>query len=73
MKKEYDFSKGKRGFYNKKLAQGKVTIRLDDDVITYFKKMAKKKGLPYQTLINLYLRSCKDDKVELDINWKKQA
>jgi len=73
MKKEYDFSKGQRGHYNKKLAQDKVTIRLDEGVVKYFKKMAQKTGLPYQTLINLYLRSCKDKKIELDINWKEPA
>lgn len=73
MKKDYDFSKGKRGAYNKKLAQDKVTIRLDEDVIMYFKKMAKAKGLPYQTLINLFLRSCKDEKLEIDIDWKKHG
>lgn len=73
MKKEYDFSKGKRGVYNKKLSQDKVTIRLDEDVINYFKKMAEKKGLPYQTLINLYLRSCKDEKLQLEIDWKKHG
>ncbi|MCB0369545.1 MAG: BrnA antitoxin family protein [Bdellovibrionales bacterium] len=73
MKKEYDFSKGKRGYYNKKLTQDKVTIRLDDDVIIYFKKMAQEKGLPYQTLINLYLRSCKEEGLKINIDWKKHG
>jgi predicted DNA binding CopG/RHH family protein len=73
MKKEYDFSKGKRGYYNEKMERGKITIRLDEDVIDYFKKMAEKKGVPYQTLINLYLRNCKNNKLEVDLEWKKQA
>jgi predicted DNA binding CopG/RHH family protein len=72
MKKEYDFSKGKRGFYNKKLEASKITIRLDEDVVQYFKRMAEKKGLPYQTLINLYLKSCKEDNLELETTWTKK-
>ena len=73
MRKEYDFSKGKRGAYNKKIAQGKVTLRLDEDVVEYFKQMSERKGLPYQTLINLFLRSCKEKKLELSTDWKKEA
>ena len=42
-----------------------VTIRLDEDTITYFKAMASKKGLPYQSLINLYLRECAESNREL--------
>ncbi len=46
MRKEYDFSKGKRGLYKEKLGRGKITIRLDDDVIDYFKKMSEKRTNP---------------------------
>lgn len=73
MKKEYSFKGGKRGYYNDRLEREKITIRLDQDIIEYFKIMAEKKGLPYQTLINLYLRSCKEDGVELEMAWKKRA
>ena len=55
MKREYDFSKGVRGrFYRpKKLS---TTIRLDDDLILYFKKKASEKKVGYQTLLNAALR-----------------
>lgn len=55
MKKEYDFSKAVRGkFYRPKKVQ--KTIRLDKDVIVFYQKMAKKNGIPYQTIINLTLK-----------------
>ena len=59
MRTEYDLSKlkGRRNPYAKMLKKP-VTIRLGDDVINYFKSMADKMGVPYQNLINLYLRDC---------------
>ena len=59
MRAEYDFSKLKtrRNPYAKRLKKP-VTIRLGDDVVNYFKSMADKMGVPYQNLINLYLRDC---------------
>ena len=59
MKKEYDFSKMKsrKNPYAAKLKKP-VTIRLSEDVIEYFKAMAEESGVPYQSLINLYLRDC---------------
>jgi len=57
VRKEYDFSKGKRNPYAKRLKQS-VTIRLDRGTVNYFKALAKDIGVPYQTLINLYLRDC---------------
>lgn len=55
MKKEYNFSKGKRGkFYRENKVQ--KTIRIDRDVLEYYQKLAKANGIPYQTLINLSLR-----------------
>ena len=59
MKKEYDFSKmkGRKNPYAKRLKK-QVTIRLGVDVIEYFKRLAKETGIPYQNLINLYLRDC---------------
>ncbi len=59
MRSEYNFSKmkGRRNPYAAKLKKP-VTIRLGDDVIEYFKSMADQMGVPYQNLINLYLRDC---------------
>lgn len=59
MKSEYDFSKmkGKKNPYAQKLKQ-QITIRLGQDVIAYFKAMAAELDIPYQQLINLYLRDC---------------
>ena len=74
MKTEYDLSKMKsrKNPYAAKLKKS-VTMRLSEDVIGYFKKMAKKKGVPYQTLINLYLRDCKNNELEVNLEWKKRA
>ncbi|MGE0269251.1 MAG: BrnA antitoxin family protein [Candidatus Omnitrophota bacterium] len=59
MRSQYDFSKmkGRRNPYAARLKKP-VTIRLGDDVIEYFKSMADEMGVPYQNLINLYLRDC---------------
>lgn len=57
MRKEYDFSKAKRSPYAKVLKR-QITIRLDTDALDYFRKMGEELGLPYQSLINLYLRDC---------------
>jgi uncharacterized protein (DUF4415 family) len=59
MRKEYDFSKmkGRRNPYAKVLKK-QVTLRLGVDVIEYFKQMAQETGIPYQNLVNLYLRQC---------------
>ena len=46
-----------------------VTIRLDEETIGYFKKMAKDAGIPYQTLINLYLRDCASSRRKLHLRW----
>jgi predicted DNA binding CopG/RHH family protein len=55
LKKEYDFSKGIRGrFYRPKKVS--TTLRIDDDILVYFKKLASEKKLPYQTLMNTVLR-----------------
>ena len=59
MRKHYDFTKmkGRKNPYTKYLKQP-VTMRLDRDTVTYFKSMAEDTGIPYQSLINLYLRDC---------------
>lgn len=70
MKDEYDFSKGKKNPYIDLLKQ-QVTIRLDCETIDYFKLISEEIGLPYQTLINLYLRECAQTKKKFIMNWKK--
>jgi len=68
MKKEYDFSKSNKNPYSKELKRT-VTIRLGNDVIEYFKHLADEIGLPYQQLINLYLRDCASNKKKLNLKW----
>ena len=68
MKKEYDFSGAKRNPYAKKLKK-QLTIRLDEDTIQYFKDLAEENQIPYQTLINLYLRDCAQKKKRLGLEW----
>jgi len=68
MKDEYDFSESRRNFYSKQLKK-QITIRIDEDTIEYFKEMAEDKGIPYQSLINLYLRDCAQTHKELKVEW----
>ena len=68
MKKEYDFSKARRNPYAK-LLKRQVTIRLEEPTLAYFKQMALESGIPYQTLINLYLRDCATSKRKLSMKW----
>ena len=69
MRKEYDFTNARRNPYAKKLKR-QVTIRLDLPTIEYFKTMATDTGIPYQTLINLYLRDCAATGKRLALRWK---
>jgi predicted DNA binding CopG/RHH family protein len=57
MRKEYDFSQARPNPYAKRLKRS-VTIRIDEGTIAYFKGLAAEIGIPYQTLINSYLRDC---------------
>ncbi len=68
MRDNYDFSKSKRNPYAKRLKK-QITIRIDEDTIEYFKDMAEEKGIPYQSLINLYLRDCAETHRKLKIKW----
>ncbi len=71
MRDHYNFSemKGKKNPYTKVLKQP-VTMRLDKDSVKYFKAMSDESGIPYQTLINLYLRDCAANGRKLNIAWK---
>ncbi|MFZ2361753.1 MAG: BrnA antitoxin family protein [Anaerolineae bacterium] len=68
MREEYDFSKSTRNPYAKRLRKA-VTIRLGVDIIEYFRAISEETGIPYQTLINLYLRDCAQSKRRLDLKW----
>jgi len=70
MKKEFDLStmKSRPNPYARRLKQ-QITLRLDPGVIEYFKTMAEKQDIPYQSLINLYLRDCVATERELSIVW----
>lgn len=69
MREEYDFSNARRNPYVKKTKK-QITIKLDSDTIDYFKNQAERSGIPYQTLINLYLSDCATQKRELQMSWK---
>ena len=69
MKKEYDFSKAKKNPYAKKLKK-QITINIDIDTIDYFKAQSENSGIPYQTLINLYLADCAFNKKQLQLSWQ---
>ena len=70
MRDHYDFSemKGRKNPYVKHLKQP-VTMRLDRDTVAYFKSMAQETGIPYQGLINLYLRDCAVQRRKLQMKW----
>jgi uncharacterized protein (DUF4415 family) len=74
MKTEYDFSKMKshKNPYASKLKKP-VTIRIGEDVIDYFKNMSEETSIPYQSLINLYLRDCVAQQREIDLSWHKPS
>jgi uncharacterized protein (DUF4415 family) len=72
MKKHYDFTNARRNPYARRLKK-QVTIRLDDQTIQYFKSISQEVGIPYQTLINLYLRECAASGKKLEMNWTAVA
>jgi predicted DNA binding CopG/RHH family protein len=72
MRAEYDFSKARKNPYAKRLKL-RVTIRLDGPTVDYFKGLADETGIPYQTLINLYLRDCAESKRELNLEWRPET
>jgi predicted DNA binding CopG/RHH family protein len=72
MKKSYDFSKGKKNPYARRLKR-QITIRLDEPTIEYFKELAVETDIPYQTLINLFLRDCAASKKKPAIQWRPRG
>jgi predicted DNA binding CopG/RHH family protein len=69
MKQEYDFSKSRPNPYAKRLKRA-ITIRIDQDALQYFKDTANKMHIPYQTLINLYLKDCLVHKRKPTFKWQ---
>ncbi|MEZ4589766.1 MAG: BrnA antitoxin family protein [Chloroflexota bacterium] len=69
MRDEYDFSNARKNPYAKALKK-QITIRIDEPTIAYFKQMAEESGIPYQSLINLYLRDCAQANRKLEIAWQ---
>lgn len=70
MRKEYDFSKmeGQKNPYTSELKK-QVTIKIGIDIIDYFKELSGETGIPYQSLIDLYLRDCVQTQRKISINW----
>lgn len=69
MRTEYDFSKSTKNPYASQLKK-QITIRLDEECISYFKSISEDVGIPYQSLINLYLRDCATSNRKLNLKWK---
>ena len=72
MRKEYDFSHARPSPYAKRLKRS-VTIRLDEGTIAYFKALGAETGVPYQTLINSYLRDCAETGRRPTMRWIRTA
>ena len=68
MRDEYDFSKGIKNPYAKRLKK-QITINIDSSTIDYFKEQAAQSGIPYQTLINLYLTDCAVHQRKMNVSW----
>lgn len=74
MKKSYNLKKLKwvsNPYVRRK--KKSVTIRVDDDVLAYFQKLSETSGVPYQTLMNMFLRSCKQGTLNPKIEWVKST
>lgn len=69
MKEEYNFSNARKNPYSKKLKK-QITINIDVDTIDYFKNQSESCGIPYQTLINLYLADCATERKQLKLSWQ---
>ena len=70
MREEYEIAAlhPRKNPYAKKLKQ-QITINLNVDTVAYFKALSEQTGIPYQTLINLYLADCAEHKRQLRMSW----
>ncbi len=69
VKEEYDFSDSEKNPYTEKKKE-QITINVDAQTIAYFKEQAAASGIPYQTLINLYLVDCASRHRKLSVSWE---
>jgi len=69
MKKEYDFSKSVKNPYVKKLKR-QISIRIENETVEYFKNLATDSGIPYQNLMNMFLRECAEKNLKPNIKWQ---
>jgi len=69
MLEEYDFSNSIKNPYTAQLKKP-ITIRLENETISYFKELAKDSGIPYQTLINMFLTQCAKEHKKPELIWK---
>jgi hypothetical protein len=69
MKEEYNFTNARKNPYTGKLKQ-QITINIDSETIAYFKGLSESSGIPYQTLINLYLSDCAKNNKQLSLKWQ---
>ena len=69
MRKNYDFTGAKKNPHARRVKK-QVTIRLDQDTIEYFKALSADTQIPYQTLMNLYLRECASSRKRLKLDWR---
>lgn len=69
MKDNYDFSKGIKNPYAKKIKK-QITINIDEEAIEYFKALSNEVGISYQNLINYYLMDCVKNKKTISLDWK---
>ena len=72
MRRNYDFTKARKNPYARRLKR-QITIRLDKDTLAYFDQLADETGIPYQTLINLYLRECAETGKRPSMKWKSAS
>ena len=72
MRSEYDFSQSRKNPYVKQLKR-QITMRIDTAAVDYFKQMAAEMGMPYQNLINLFLRDCAIQRRRPVLQWPEEA
>ena len=72
MRKKYDFSGARKNPHASRLKK-QITLRIDQPTIQFFRESSASSGIPYQTLINLYLRDCAQQGRKLSIEWRASA
>ncbi len=72
MRKHYDFTNGSRNPYAKRIKK-QITIRIEEGTLAYFQNLARETAIPYQTLINMYLKDCAVQRKQLRLQWRPTA